>query len=49
MDSDLRGEDIVFSQRLASGEPLIRQRAFRLLQDFVNKNSIKKSKILKLI
>ncbi|KAI1723758.1 nucleolar protein,Nop52 domain-containing protein [Ditylenchus destructor] len=43
MDADLESAEIVFAQRLASGEPIIRQRALKLLKQFVSKNSKEKS------
>uniref|UniRef100_A0A915DG95 Uncharacterized protein n=1 Tax=Ditylenchus dipsaci TaxID=166011 RepID=A0A915DG95_9BILA len=35
MDADMESVEIVFAQRLASGEPVIRKRALKLLQDFI--------------
>jgi hypothetical protein len=42
MEDDLEAVDIVLAQRLASGEPNIRKRAFKLLHEHMKEESAKK-------
>ncbi|VIO97962.1 Nucleolar protein,Nop52 containing protein [Brugia malayi] len=42
MDSELDEVEIVFAQKLASGEPIIRRRAFRTLCDWIRTESAKR-------
>ncbi|KAJ1373882.1 ribosomal RNA-processing protein 1 [Parelaphostrongylus tenuis] len=39
MDVDLSSVEVIFAQKLACGEPLTRQRAFRALQDWIKQQS----------
>ncbi|WKY04320.1 hypothetical protein Q1695_005375 [Nippostrongylus brasiliensis] len=39
MDVDLTAVEVVFAQKLACGEPVTRQRAFRTLQDWIKQQS----------
>ncbi|VDM60709.1 unnamed protein product [Angiostrongylus costaricensis] len=39
MDVDLSSVEMVFAQKLACGEPVTRQRAFRVLQDWIKEKS----------
>lgn len=41
MDSELNEIEIVFAQKLASGEPITRRRAFRALRDWIQAESAK--------
>jgi hypothetical protein len=42
MDDDMEAVEIVFAQRLASGEPNIRKRALKLLREHITEQSTKK-------
>lgn len=44
MDLGLKDTEIVFAQRLASGDVSFRRRAFKLLQEYFSKQSEDKSK-----
>ncbi|VDK81413.1 unnamed protein product [Cylicostephanus goldi] len=39
MEADLTSVEVVFAQKLACGEPVTRQRAFRALQDWIKQQS----------
>ncbi|RCN50270.1 nucleolar protein,Nop52 [Ancylostoma caninum] len=39
MEADLTSVEVVFAQKLACGEPITRQRAFRTLQDWIEQQS----------
>lgn len=41
MDSELDEIEIIFAQKLASGEPITRRRAFRTLCDWIRTESAK--------
>ncbi|KAK5975731.1 hypothetical protein GCK32_014094 [Trichostrongylus colubriformis] len=39
MEADLKSVEVIFAQKLACGEPVTRQRAFRTLQDWIKQQS----------
>lgn len=44
MEVDLASVEVVFAQKLACGEPATRQRALRVLHDWIREQSNKKRK-----